>query len=64
MQRKYLVSSFAKTNDFMPRLGEPTEAVPSKRTDLLLDGFVALYRTLLGIRVSRTEHLRLFGSSD
>ena len=51
-----LVSSFAKTNDVMLRLGEPT----SERTDLSLDSFVALCEALLGISVSRTKHLRLF----
>lgn len=64
VQRKYLVSSFAQTNAFMLGLGEPAEAVLSERTDLLLDGFVALYGTMLGICVSRTKHLRLFGSRD
>ena len=59
-----LVSSFAKTNDFMLRLGESTEAVPSERTDPSLDSFVALCETLLGISVSRTKHLRLFVIND
>ena len=58
-----LVSSFAQTSDFMLKLGEPTEAAPSERIDQL-DVFLALYGTLPGIRVSRTKHLKPFGSSD